>query len=110
MSRIEVDSKNEAHRQGAKLILLEESKLTYWALHGYYLICGPPCLDWKLDFLTHAEHGMNITWRLPQGYAFLGCDELLIQPHDQLADSSQGVLLRLVVVIEPNRTNALAFS
>jgi hypothetical protein len=53
---------------------------------------------------------MNITWRLPQGYAFLGCDELLIQPHDQLADSSQGVLLRLVVVIEPNRTNALAFS
>ena len=89
---------------------MEEPKLTYRALHGDYLVCGPPCFYWKFDFLTHVEHGMDITWRLPQGYTLLGCDELLIQPHDQLADSSQGVLLRLVVVIEPNRTNALAFS
>ena len=65
MSGIEVDSKHEAHWQGAKLILLEEPKLTYRALHRDYLIRSPTCLDWNLNFLTHIEHGVDISWRLP---------------------------------------------
>jgi hypothetical protein len=110
VSGIEVDSKDEAHWQGAKLILLEESKLTYRALHRDYLIRRPPCLDWNLNFLTHVEHGVDISWRLSQGNALLGCDVFLIQPHDQLAYPSQGVLLRFVVVIEPYRPNAITLS
>ena len=71
-------------------------------LHRDYLLISPSKHIWKLDRLCNVLYAVHSAWCDSQRNSFLGCHQPIVKTNYDLAGSSQSILYRLVVVVEPD--------